>query len=352
MVKEIRRTNGQEAIYLTNGASVEIIARTRSSGRGFDGIDVLVIDEAQELSDDEQAALLPTISAATQGNPQVIFTGTPPNPMKPVQGRVFRRVRQDGIDKRNPRLCLHDFGVHDGPLPDIDDRELWRQTNPALGGRVRLTEVEQERREMPPERFAAERLGWWGDPGTVDSSVIDLAQWAKLRGDAPSPEEAVLVVDVSPDRRYSSIGVAANVGDRTLVMVRHSAGTAWVVPELMKLVGRQNVLEVAVNGGQADALVPDIEAEGVEVERVTTREMGAACAAFQSGVTEGRVLHVGQPELDAAVANARTRMSGEIELWDRRDWSIDISPLVACSAAAFRWAKNAERDYDLAMSVG
>lgn len=353
MVTEVRKTNGQEAIFLDNGGSVEVIARSRSSGRGFDGIDVLVCDEAQELTDEEQAALLPTISAAHLGNPQVIFTGTPPDPDKPTQGTVFRRVRTDGLSRRDPRLCLHDFGVEDGPLPDVDDMDLWHQVNPALGGRLNLAEVKRERSLMSPAKFAAERLGWWGDPDTESAGVIDLGVWAKLEGKAAEPSTAVLVVDVSPDRRSSSIGVAADQDGKTLVMVRHGAGTAWVPAEVRKLVDRHTIRDVAVVAGQADTLTPDIESAGVEVERITVTELGAACGAFLAGIGERRYVHVGQPELDRAVSNARTRRRGEAEIWDRRDWNgPDISPLVACSAAAFRWAKNAEREYDLEMSVG
>ena len=77
LVKEVRRTNGQEAIVLKNGGSVEFVARTKGSGRGY-SVDVLVIDEAQELTEDQLAAMLPTISASS--NPQILYTGTPPGP--------------------------------------------------------------------------------------------------------------------------------------------------------------------------------------------------------------------------------------------------------------------------------
>jgi hypothetical protein len=40
LVKEVRRTNGQEAVVLDNGGSVEFIARSKGSGRGFT-VDVL-----------------------------------------------------------------------------------------------------------------------------------------------------------------------------------------------------------------------------------------------------------------------------------------------------------------------
>jgi hypothetical protein len=114
MVKEIRQTNGQEAIVLTNGGSIEFVARTRSSGRGFAGIDLLIFDEAQDLDDDAVEALQPTTAAASLGNPQTIFTGTPPNPDLNQTGGVFIRIRARGAAGIDPRMCWHDYGVADG----------------------------------------------------------------------------------------------------------------------------------------------------------------------------------------------------------------------------------------------
>ena len=61
MIREIRRTNGQEAIFLheekcdrqrgcgCDGASIEFIARSKGSGRGFT-VEDLVMEEAQQLT--------------------------------------------------------------------------------------------------------------------------------------------------------------------------------------------------------------------------------------------------------------------------------------------------------------
>src|SRR5690606_32891311 len=75
LVETVRSVNGQEAIFLKNGGSVELVARSKNSGRGFT-VDVLVMDEAQEMAEDALEALMPTTSAAPSGNPQWIFTGT------------------------------------------------------------------------------------------------------------------------------------------------------------------------------------------------------------------------------------------------------------------------------------
>ena len=91
LVKQIRYTNGEDCIVLENGGSIEFSARSRQAARGFDGISLLVYDEAQELTDDQVEALMPTLSASATGTRQIIYTGTPPYPGCP--GEVFRRRR-------------------------------------------------------------------------------------------------------------------------------------------------------------------------------------------------------------------------------------------------------------------
>jgi len=358
LVKEVRNTNGQEAIFLHDivdedgnfireGGSVEIVARSSGSGRGFT-VDVLVLDEAQDLTNDEIEALLATISSAPLGNPQVIFTGTPPNPDKGQTAEVFTRVRNSVGS--NKRLSWTDFGVADGPMPDINDLALARATNPALGGRLQQSVLDLEREILSPEGYARERFGWWGDPETKSDGVMNIGKWARMaKPNAKQPDRGLVVIDVTPSRLESTIGVAGpGKGGKILLIEKTRPGTDWVIPNLLKMLEKRDIVEVALHpGGQAGALIPELVKAGIEYELISTMELGQACAAFQVGVKRGKYIHVGQPELDAAVKNAKTRYasSGETELWDRRDRTISISPLVAVSAAAFRWEKR--DDYDV-----
>lgn len=349
LVLDIRKTNGQEAILLTNGGSIEFIARSKGSGRGFT-VDVLVCDEDQDLTDDELAALLPTISAAPLGNPQVILTGTPPDPDLPdaAKGEVARRVRYDAIESNDPNLCCFDFGVPDGPLPDVDDRNLWRQTNPALGTRLNIAEVERERKLMAPEKFARERLGWWGNPEGAGKGAIDMAAWARLSNPtATPPARAVVVIYVSPDRRGASLGVAGDGAEgRTLGMVQTYAAPNKVPAAVAALRKNRNISEVVLHAGTAaESLRPELDALGVEYTILPRLELAKACGWFQSAVDDAKVEHVSQQELDIAAANTRTRVTGEAETWDRKSTRIDITPLVAVAAATHRWALGGP-DYD------
>ena len=80
LVKIIRYTNGEECIELDNGGVIEFSARSRQAARGFDGISLVVYDEAQELTDDQMEAIMATLSASATGTRQLIYTGTPPYP--------------------------------------------------------------------------------------------------------------------------------------------------------------------------------------------------------------------------------------------------------------------------------
>lgn len=197
-----------------------------------------------------------------------------------------------------------------------------------------------------PQASVAEFQRFWLNQPVplVDPHVIDVVSWGSsplLDKSAPPPDRVCLVVDVSPDRAWSTIGVAGEiVSGKTLVLCFSAPGTAWVTPKIVDLCDKRDVVEVALfTGGQAKSLQPELVKAGVEYQKLTMGDMGAACAAFQEAVKSETVVHVGQGELDRAVANAKTRYSqaGEAEIWDRREQKIDISPLVACSGAFYRW---------------
>jgi hypothetical protein len=351
LVKELRRTNGQEAIALTTGGSIEFIARSRGSGRGFT-VDVLVCDEAQDLTDEELAALLPTISAAPSRNPQVIFTGTPPDPEKAAMGEVFRRIRQDAAAGRDPRLCWIDFGVADGPLPDVDDRDLWAAANPALGGRVKIAEVERERGLLSLEDFARERLGWWVDPSFL-ASVFGAGKWEVCASD-DRPEGlkvGALAVAVSFDLKNAAIGAAAPREDVVyLKTLEHGGGTSWVPGAVKSLQDEHGAPVVVDRRGPGAMLIPDLKDAGVKLQVAETVDVLDACAGLFDLVQAEKVRHDSFPRLDAAVAGAVKRTVGDRWAWGRKVSTADISPLEAVTLAAW-WAGQPTTDYDVLDSI-
>ena len=158
LVRQIRFTNGEECIELTNGGSIEFSSRSRQAARGYDGISLVVYDEAQELTDDQVEAIMATLSASATGSRQILYTGTPPYPGCP--GEVFRRRRQVCQESPGPHDAWHEWSVKAESAADIHvgDPKLWYATNPALGIRLSEEFTGEELRTMSADGFAGELL--------------------------------------------------------------------------------------------------------------------------------------------------------------------------------------------------
>lgn len=333
LVKDIRRTNGQEAIVLTNGGSVEFVARSKGSGRGFT-VDVLVCDEAQEMSDDALEALMPTTSAAPLGNPQWIFTGTPPGPT--ANGEVFTRIRDDALSGKSSRLAWHEWSCTGSA--DLDDPMSAALANPALGGRLQWDVVQGERARFSDEGFARERLGMWDSAGS--QRVISADSWkviaaANLQDDGG---EVAIAIDVSPDRSTATIASAAwTVDDIPYVDVIESRrGEAdWGVAKFVELVERHNVRAVVIDAASnANTLIDPLRQFGVTVTVTNARQMSVACGMFYDAVMEQTVRHLDQPLLNSALAAARKRPIGDGGWgWSRKNSESDITPVTASTLA-------------------
>ena len=334
LVKEIRRTNGQEAIVLTNGGSVEYVARSRGSGRGYT-VDVLVLDEAQELTDEQLEALLPTISAAPLGDPQVVMIGTPPGPASP--GEVFTRTRDAGCAGSDKRLCWHEWSVKG--VVDPTDRSLWAATNPALGGRLSVSVVDDELGAMSPDGFCRERLGRWAEDS--HSTVISSARWAELVQVAPPTDGAVaFAVDMPPDRSMVAVAVARVVDGIVHCEVAKceptSGGVGWVAGWLDERWPNTSAVVIDAQS-PAMSLLPSLADTRVKVTVTNTSEMVRACGMFVDAVRDGTMTHFGQHVLSESVANATKRAVGNAGgwSWNRRSTGADISPLVAVTLAHY-----------------
>lgn len=160
MVKAIRYTNGEETVELINGGVIKYCARSRQAARGFDGLSLVIFDEAQELTDDQIEAILPVL-AACNGDRQVIYAGTPHYPSCP--GTVFRRMRKAAQTNPTKSAAWHEWSVTADSIDkiDVENVELWYKCNPEMG--LHLSEQhtrETEFEMMSPDGFARERLGW------------------------------------------------------------------------------------------------------------------------------------------------------------------------------------------------
>ena len=147
------RAFGKEHIELENGARIEFRTRTATGGLG-EGFDLLVIDEAQEYTADQESSLKYTVSASP--NPQTIFCETPQTPVKP--GTVFVKLRQKILSGESMNAGWSEWSVE--KESDPRDRDLWYETNPSLGTILTERTVADEIGDDPID-FNIQRLGLW-----------------------------------------------------------------------------------------------------------------------------------------------------------------------------------------------
>lgn len=318
----IRQTNGQEAIVLTNGGSVEFVARSRGSGRGFT-VDDLVLDEAQEITDEQLEALLPTISAAPSGDPQIIMTGTPPPPN--ADGAPFKRMRAAGVEGKDKRLSWHEWSPE--RAPEADDREallaLAADTNPALGRRLQIQVVEDELAQMSFEGFMRERCGAWDSDAL--GGVLDFPAWLGLAvpaDAAPTEGNVAFAVKFSADgeRVGAAVAIAPDDGPTHVEAfgVRPmSEGTSGLADWLAERWRKASLIVLDGKAGAGDFKAM-LRARGVPERRILILPTDAAIeahASFLRAVLEADLTHLAQPGLDAQVRVAGKRKIGTAGGW-------------------------------------
>ena len=335
-VERIRTGAGSEAIELRNGKRLRFIARSKGSGRGFTA-DLVILDEAYNLGDDEMAALLPTLS--TRPNPQVWYTSTAGTETSVQLGRVRAR----GLTQTDPSLAFFEWSVEDGDDPD--DPESWAKANPGMGMSghgISEEYIARERAALAPDAFARERLGVGMYPTDLADAwqVIGRDAWLSLLDARSVPGDPVaFAADAMPEGRFSAIAVAGRRADGLMhvEVVDHHPGTAWLVPRLTELVRKHDPCAVVVDPtGQAGSVIASLEAAGVEVMKPTPREAAQACGQFFEAATDSRTLrHRGDEPLMAALGGAQSRPLADAWAWARRNAASDICPLVAVTLAAW-----------------
>jgi hypothetical protein len=343
-VQTVKRSHGQEGVYLKDGRSLRYKTRTKGGGRGFTA-DCVILDEAMHLPEQMHGALYPTLRALP--NPQVWYCGSAVDQESMEHGVVFARVRDQAVKGTGKRLAYFGWSPdfeRPSDIPDSAFRDpgVWAQANPAMGIRIDPEYMAQELDAMDRRTFAVELLGvgdWPKVDVEQDGAVISVRSWMGLFDPASSRDGSpVFAFDVSMDRQTACVSVAAKRSDGLthLEVVEHKHGVDWVPNFLAAASKAKKPAGVFCDEkGPAASLIPELKAAGVRVKTINGNEYGDAWETFVDAVDQRTIRHLGTNETVNALKGATKRKLGESWVWDRAKASVDITPLVSQTIARY-----------------
>ena len=349
-VSEIKSALGREQIILKSGARIKFLARTRNGGRGQHA-DLLIVDEAQEMDEAQQASFLPALSASQ--NPQTIYVGTPPDPT--AAGTVFRKIRDRALEGETKKTAWFEYSVDE--IGDVKDKQRWADTNPALGRRILLSTIEGEAEQMDPDTFARERLGWWTPPvSETDDLAIPAEVWDACASDAPKPSgKTAFGVKFSPDGSEVSLcgAVIPAEGPARISLIEQQPigiGLRWLSDWLNARYTEASCVVIDGRNGVdvlADQLAGTWRYKG-SVVRPSAREVIASVGMLTDALNEKAVTWYRPQEAlrDSAVTAVKRPIIG--------GWGFggENSGPIEAAALAYYGAKTAKRDPSRQMRIG
>lgn len=327
-VLRVLTSNEQKGVEFHNGSRILFGARSDGFGRGFAGVDVLVIDEAQILRERDLDAMLPTLNASkAEAGGLAIYMGTPPLPTDPSE--AFLRMRDDAASGESDDAVWVECGADPDAHPD--DREQWAKANPSYPKRTPLASMRRMRKKLSAESWMREGLGIWDEDG-ID---VFASSWSKgLTDEAPGSPPSTIAVACSVDQSKAAIVGAVVEGDDVFVRVmQYGPGDRWVVEAAAGFAEEFGATVVLDGGGPMSHLEPNLRLAIPDLRVLTFEHVKDACAEIYTLVQEGRIKHHGDEELDTAVRGAVQRTAGDRWVWGRRKSVSDISTLEAATLA-------------------
>ena len=300
------RASGRERIeFLKTGGVIEFRTRTSTGGLG-EGFDLLVIDEAQEYTDDQQSALKYVVTDSQ--NPQTIFCGTPPTPVS--SGTVFTKLRKKTLNGETKNTGWAEWSVEE--QSDIYQKELWYLTNPSLGTVFTERSVEDEIGDDEVD-FNIQRLGLWIRYN--QKSAISKVDWDNLIVNKIPKFKGKLFVGIKygADGANVSMSIAVKTEDERIFIesidcqsIRN--GNSWIINFLKKA----DIADIVVDGQSGQKILAD-EMKEFKIKAPilpTVKEVIVANSMWEQGIYQNSICHNNQPSLTKVVTNCEKRLIG------------------------------------------
>jgi hypothetical protein len=323
-VKQVFTGSGDEEIRFHNGSRILFGARERGFGRGIPGVDILIFDEAQILSDKAMSNMLATLNTSSFG--LQLYIGTPPKPED--MSETFKRMRREALAGTLVDGAWIEFGA-DADADDMD-RAQWRKMNPSYPKRTPWQSLMRLKRKLTAADWRREGMGIWDDDQEgsrlitesewADSGVLEAPEGVKSFGVAFSFDGSR--VSLAGSRKHDGSDVFAELVDVSAGSKKKDQRETRIEQLAEWLAGRwRETSMIAISGAAGSESLKQALVErvvpSVMIQVLSTVQVCASAALAYEGIQAGWVthsLHEGQHRLDGSVAvcdkKHRSRVSG------------------------------------------
>ena len=328
------RAKGQERIELYEpGGVVQYRTRTSNGGLG-EGFDLLVIDEAQEYTTEQESALKYTVTDSD--NPMTIMCGTPPTPVS--SGTVFTKYRETCLFGRGKYSGWAEWSVSEEK--EIDDIDSWYNSNPSMGFHLNERKIEAELGEDKLDHNV-QRLGYW--PTYNQKSAISETEWNALKiDDLPQLQGQLFVgIKYGQDGTNVALSVAVRTKDKHIFVetvdcqsVRN--GNHWIIDFLKQA----DIAQIVIDGASGQKILND-ELKDFHIKNTilpTVKEIIVANSMWEQAIYQQTLCHAGQPSLTKVATNCDKRNIGSNGGFGYRSHFDDMDISLMDSALLAHWA--------------
>lgn len=334
---------GLEKIRLLDGMGGVCDFRTRTSHGGLgEGFDCLIIDEAQEYTEEQESTLKYVVTDSK--NPQTIMCGTPPTSVS--IGTVFQKFRENVLAGDVANGGWAEWSVE--KMTDPHDVETWYRCNPSLGTIFTERSINDEIGTDEVD-FNIQRFGLWLKKN--QKSAIDESDWEKCKVDVlPELKHELFVgVKFGKDGTNVSVSIAAKSTDDERIFVEVidcreiRQGISWIVSFLLSC---KSLKGVCVDGAQGQQILLDAMKDAKLKKPIlpTVKEIINANALFDDAINQQKVMHKDQPSLTRVVTNCDRRNIGQNGGFGFRSLLSDVDIVLMDSCVLAYWLASNQKE--------
>ena len=297
---------GRESIsVLETGGVIDFRTRTSVGALGS-GYDLLILDEAQEYTKEQQTALNYIVSSSK--NPQTIMCGTPPTVVS--KGTVFRDFRDSVLEGDSINAGWAEWSVDH--KTDVHDKDAWYATNPSLG--FILTErVIRDEINGDDLDFNIQRLGLWIRYN--QQSAISAPEWDALKVETlPKFKPGIYAgVKFGKDGQNTCLSIALKTEDGRIFVEgidcrNQRDGNEWAINFLIKCKAKAVLVDGASGLETFQRECKEQKLKGVR--SATVKDIVQASSDFEIAIANKTLCHNGQPAMRQSVSNCKHRAIG------------------------------------------